>query len=175
MLVEIERVISRDYEELKMFCVRLTKHSSYSEDLLQHVILQLYEKKEIKLDKLDCKSIRNYIFRCIITNWFSKTSPFRRKVMRETSLYDELLVDCDYGLIVDDNIIIEHEILDLMELEFTELDWMRRSLFELYLTTKSLKKLSIQTRIPLTSISRYIREGKQQIRTNVLKKLDEDV
>jgi DNA-directed RNA polymerase specialized sigma24 family protein len=92
---EIEQFIINNYKELRTFCISLTKHNDWAEDLLQDVLLQLYEKDNIKIEKLDNKSIKNYIFRCIITNWYSETSPFYRKVRRESSLLDRnILWEC---------------------------------------------------------------------------------
>jgi hypothetical protein len=54
------------------------------------------------------------------------------------------------------------------------LDWFRKAILNHYLVLNSLKAVSKKTTIPLTSISRYIKEGKEQIKTNVLKRLNED-
>jgi DNA-directed RNA polymerase specialized sigma subunit len=61
----------------------------------------------------------------------------------------------------------KQELYDILEKEFTELDWFRKSLMEMYLTLGSLKKVSQKTTIPLSSISRYIKESKEQIKTNI--------
>jgi len=64
------------------------------------------------------------------------------------------------------------QLFQLLEEEYCELDWFRKSLLDLYLSLNSLKAVSRKTTIPLTSISRYIREGKEQIKTNVISKLN---
>ena len=64
------------------------------------------------------------------------------------------------------------QLFQLLEEHYCELDWFRKSLLDMYLSLNSLKAVSRKTTIPLTSISRYIREGKEQIKTNVLNKLN---
>jgi len=64
------------------------------------------------------------------------------------------------------------QLFQLLEEEYCELDWFRKSLLDLYLSLNSLKAVSRKTTIPLTSISRYIREGKEQIKINVISKLN---
>jgi hypothetical protein len=63
-------------------------------------------------------------------------------------------------------------IFDILEQEFSELNWFHKSLFEMYLTLGSLKRVSKKTNIPLTSISRYIKEAKEHTKTNIIKKLN---
>jgi hypothetical protein len=65
-------------------------------------------------------------------------------------------------------------LLKILEEEYSELDWFRKAILNHYLVLNSLKAVSKKTTIPLTSISRYIKEGKEQIKTNVLKRLNED-
>jgi hypothetical protein len=64
------------------------------------------------------------------------------------------------------------QLFQLLEENYAELDWFRKSLLDMYLTLNSLKAVSKKTTIPLTSISRYIKEGKQQIKDNIIEKLN---
>jgi DNA-directed RNA polymerase specialized sigma24 family protein len=175
MKPEIEKYIIQNYNELKTFCYRLTERSDWSEDLLQDVLLQLYEKEDIKLDKLDTKSIKNYIFKVIITNWHSKTSPFYRKVRRESTLYNELstLPTEAPQLMASEDIYDVHKLLEIIEIEWTEVSWFHKIIFEKYMVLGSLKKVAIDTTIPLTSIARYVKETKQQIKQNTIIKYNE--
>jgi hypothetical protein len=70
-----------------------------------------------------------------------------------------------------DDDLNQHEMMELMEQEWTELDWFRKNIFERYLTMGSLKKVSKNTTIPLTSVSRYINSAKTEIKHNVFKKM----
>lgn len=175
MKPEIENYIIQNYKELKTFCYRLTESSDWSEDLLQDVLLQLYEKEDIKLDKLDTKSIKNYIFKVIITNWCSKTSPFYRKVRRESTLYNELstLPTEAPQMMASEDIYDVHKLLEIIEIEWTEVSWFHKIIFEKYMVLGSLKKVAIDTTIPLTSIARYVKETKQQIKQNTITKYNE--
>lgn len=170
MKIEIERYISKHYYELLDICNKITKHDTFAGDLLNDVLVQLYDKKEINLSKLDDNSIKYYIVRCLTINWYSKTSPFYRKVRRESTLYNELFEMSN--LIDNEDIINEHHIMEIVETEFTEMNWFHKIIFEKYLTLGSLKKVSVDTRIPLTSIARYVKETKTTIRQNTFRKLD---
>lgn len=170
MKIEIEQYITKHYYELLEICNKMTKRDSLAGDLLNDVLLQLYDKKEIKLSKLDDNSIKYYIIKCLTINWYSKTSPFYRKIRMESSKYSELFEVAN--LIDDDNLFSSHQLFEVMETEWTELNWFHKIIFEKYLTLGSLKKVSSDTRIPLTSIARYVKETKTLIKENTFRKLN---
>lgn len=170
MKIEIERYISKNYYELLNICNKITKYDTFAGDLLNDVLLQLYDKKEINLNKLDDNNIKYYIVKCLTINWYSKTSPFYRKVRRESTLYNELFEVSN--LIDTDDVFKEHHILEIIETEFTEINWFHKIIFEKYMVLGSLKKVSLDTKIPLTSIQRYIKETKQVIKQNTFKKMN---
>lgn len=172
MIVEIESYITRHYHELLSITNKITKNSDWSGDLLNDVICQLYDKKEIKLKSLDDNSIKYYIIAIIKINWISKTSPFYRKVRRESTLYSELTSARE--MIEEDNIFESHLLMDLMEENWAELDWFRKNIFERYMIMGSLKKVAIDTTIPLTSIARYVNSAKQEIKLNIISKLKDE-
>lgn len=170
MKIEIETYITKNYYELLGICNKITKNDFFAGDLLNDVILQLYDKEEIKLNKLDDKNIKYYIIKCLTINWYSKNSPFYRKIRKESMLYNELF---DVTNLVDnDDIFSEHHMREIMETEYTEINWFHKIIFEKYLTLGSLKKVSVDTRIPLTSIARYVRETKETIKQNTFRKLN---
>jgi hypothetical protein len=170
MKIEIERYIAKNYYELLNICNKITKHDTFAGDLLNDVILQLYDRNNINLNKLDDNSIKYYIVKCLTINWYSKTSPFYRKVRRESSLYNELF---DVANMIDNNdLFTEHQIMELVETEFTEMNWFHKIIFEKWMVLGSLKKVSTDTKIPLTSIARYVKETKQVIKQNTFKKMN---
>ena len=63
MKIEIERYISKHYYELLDICNKITKKDAFAGDLLNDVLVQLFDKKEIKLNKLDDNSIKYYIIK----------------------------------------------------------------------------------------------------------------
>lgn len=170
MKIEIERYISKHYYELLDICNKITKKDAFAGDLLNDVLVQLFDKKEIKLNKLDDNSIKYYIIKCLTINWYSKTSPFYRKIRRESTLYNELFEVAN--MIDDSEMFNEHQIMEIIETEFTEMDWFHKIIFNKYLTLGSLKKVSHDTRIPLTSIARYVRETKTTIKQNTFRKMN---
>lgn len=170
MIKEIENYITKHYYELLEISNKITKRDTFAGDLLNDVILQLYDRKEIKLNNLEDNSIKYYIVKCLTINWYSKSSPFYRKVRRESALYNELFEVSN--LIDNEDIFTEHHMMELVETEFTEMNWFLKIIFEKYLTLGSLKKVSVDTKIPLTSIARYVKETKTTIRHNTFKKLN---
>jgi hypothetical protein len=170
MKPEINNFITKNYYELLKISNKITKNDTWAGDLLNDVLLQLYEKKEINLKKLDDNSIKYYIVKCLTINWYSKTSPFYRKVRRESTLYNELF---EVSNLTDtDDVFKEHHILEIIETEFTEMNWFHKIIFEKWMVLGSLKKVSVDTKIPLTSIARYVRETKHEIRQNTFKKMN---
>ncbi len=68
---------------------------------------------------------------------------------------------------------MEREVLiQCLEISFSELDWFKKSVFELYMTHGSLKQVALKTGIPLTSIARYVKEAKLQMKTKTNDKLN---
>ena len=65
----------------------------------------------------------------------------------------------------------KEEILSILEQEWCELDWFHKSLFEMYMALGSLSKVSKKTRIPLTSVSTYMKQSKQQIKDKIAERL----
>lgn len=170
MKIEIEQYITKHYYELLEICNKITKRDTFAGDLLNDVIVQLYDRKEIKLTKLDDNSIKYYIIKCLTINWYSKTSPFYRKVRKESSLYNELFEVSN--LIDSEDVFNQHDIMEIVETEFTEIGWFHKIIFQKWITLGSLKKVSLDTKIPLTSIARYVKETKTTIKQNTFRKLD---
>jgi hypothetical protein len=65
------------------------------------------------------------------------------------------------------------ELLQLLEIEYTNLDWFKKSLLDLYLLlNSSMKAVSRKTNIPTQSISRYMKETRNTVITNINNKLN---
>lgn len=172
MKIEIENYIIKNYYSLLKICEKMTKNSSWAGDLLNDVLCQLYEKDEIKLDKLDDNSIKYYIVKCLSINWHSKTSPFYRKTKRESCLYDEI---SDVMVYVDDNDLFnKHKLLDIVEMEWTETDVLHKIIFEKYMILGSLKKVALDTNISLTSVHEYVNKTKDIIKANTIRKFENE-
>jgi hypothetical protein len=121
----------------------------------------LYDKNEIKLNSYEDNNIKYFIVAIIRTNWYSKTSPFYYKIRRESALYTDLK---DVLNMEDEQETFEKEhILCILEDGWADLDWFHKSLFEMYMCLGSMNKVSKKTKIPLSSIRRYIKESKLEI------------
>lgn len=170
---QIEGYITDNYYELLTISKKLTKGHELAQELLHEVILQLYDKKEIKLKKYCDNSIRYYITAILRTNFYSKTSPFYYKIRKEAQTYLELFDDYTYEPIYD---IVDEEVelalekeklMCILEESYVELEWFEKSIFDLYIILGSLKKVSKKTQIPVTSVSRYIKEIRNKIKTQL--------
>lgn len=169
---EIEKYITTNYYELFKITKKITKNHELSQDLLHEVILQLYNKGHIILQEYSNDQIKYYIVSIIRINWHSNTSPFYYKIRKESSRY--VNIDEIFDLADETQLDFEkQQLFDILEQSWCELDWFRKSLFEMYLTLGSMKKVSKQTRIPLSSISRYLKESKEQIKNNIFIKTNE--
>ncbi len=169
---EIEKYITTNYYQLLSITKKITKNHELSQDLLHEVILQLYNKGQIILQQYTDDQIKYYIVSVIRINWHSNTSPFYYKIRKETSRY--VNIDEIFNLADETQLDFEkQQLFDILEQSWCELDWFRKSLFEMYLTLGSMKKVSKQTRIPLSSISRYLKESKEQIKNNIFIKTNE--
>lgn len=163
---EIEVYITKNYYELLKICKKYTKNDDWASELLHDIILQLYDKGEIKLKSLDDNSIKYYIVRIIMMSWCYPNSPFYKKYKKDTNNFVELkeamhMVSEEYEL-------DRHKLIDIIENEWSELDWFNKIIFEKYMVMGSLKKVSQDTTIPLTSIADYVRNTKQSIRKNTI-------
>ena len=169
---EIEKFITTNYYELLKIAKKITKNHELTHDLLHEVILQLYNKNNIVLQEYSNEQMKYYIVSIIRINWHSKTSPFYYKIRKETSRYTN--IDDIYDLADDTQLEFEKQhLFDILEQSWCELDWFRKSLFEMYMTLGSMKKVSKQTRIPVSSISRYLKESKELIKINIYTKTNE--
>lgn len=169
---EIEKYITTNYYELLNIAKKITKNHELTGDLLHEVILQLYNKNNIVLQEYSDDQMKYYIVSIIRINWHSKTSPFYYRIRKETSRYTN--IDEIYNLVDDTQLEFEKQhLFDILEQSWCELDWFRKSLFEMYMTLGSMKKVSKQTRIPISSISRYLKESKELIKTNIYTKTNE--
>ena len=169
---EIERYITTNYYQLLNIAKKITKNHELTSDLFHEVILQLYNKNNIVLQEYSDDQMKYYIVSIIRINWHSKTSPFYYRIRKESSRYTN--IDEIYDLADDTQLEFEKQhLFDILEQSWCELDWFRKSLFEMYMTLGSMKKVSKQTRIPISSISRYLKESKELIKTNIYTKTNE--
>lgn len=169
---QVEEYITKHYYDLLAIAKKICKgHEQWSGDLLHFIILELYDKEEIKLKTFDSNSIKYYITAIMRINFHSKTSPWHYKVMREFKRMDDIN-DEVINISVEQEEFESELMMEIMEIEYAELSWFHKSVFDLYMELESLKKVAKQTTIPLTSVARYVREAKEQVRNNTINKLN---
>ena len=172
MRKEIECFLNRNYYQLLNISNKITKNNQLSQDLLHECILQLYDKDDIKLKSYDDNSIKYYITAIMRINYYSKTSPFYYKIKRERVLMTVDIATC-WDMSYEQEEFESEEMYQLLEMNYAELDWFKKSLLDMYLSlNSSMKAVSRKTRIPISSISRYIKEIRNETKNNILKKLN---
>lgn len=169
MNVKLEEYIEREYKTLQNISMNITNgNKNDADELLHGVLLSLLDRTPSNFDKFKSDNdFKYYIVRCLSINWYSPTSPYHRKYKRETSKWEELFVD---QITAEDMNTYDWEkenLICAVEKEFAELDILHKGVFELYLTLGSMKKVAKQTKIPISSISRYIKESRTQIINNI--------
>ena len=169
----LNNYITRNYYVLKKVSVNITNQNTDAADELLHtVLLNLIERNPANFDKFDDNDFKFYIIRCLSINWNSETSPFYKYFRKEVVNWDELYVELLEMQDEDEYEQNKEELIQLVENEFSELDILHSGVFSLYLSLGSLKKVSKKTRIPLSSVSRYVAEAREIIKNNVNKKLN---
>lgn len=171
---KIEQYITKNYFELLSIAKKITRGHELYNDLLNDVLLQLYERtKQIELKSYDDNSIKYYIVAVLRINWNSSTSPFYYRVRKESDKYsplsDNYEVQDDFSERMDKEILIQ-----CLEISFAELDWFHKSVMEMYLTQGSLKAVARKTGIPVSSIARYVNRAKGELKDNTEKKYKEN-
>lgn len=101
-----------------------------------------------------------WFVRVVKNNYFSNSSPwyyqFKRAEYRATE-YDEEryedIPDEDYEETIPD--------MEWVKLQLNTLDWFSRDLFLYWIEMGTLTKLSQETKIPINSVGKYIKQIKQ--------------
>ena len=169
MKIELERYITNHYYELLKIAKKYTKDDDWASELLHEIILQLYEQKEYE-GKVDDKSLKYYIIRIIMVNWCFPSSPFYRKYKKNKFIDVDIMQVMN--ITTQENETDVHELMNILETEWSHTNWFHKTIFEKYLVLGSLKKVSVDTTIPLTSIKRYVDETRTSIKLNTFRKLD---
>lgn len=173
MRKEIESYITRNYYQLLTISNNLTKKDELSQDLLHEVILQLYDKDDIILKSYDDNSIKYYITAILRINFYSKTSPFFYRIKRERVVMN-VDIDTCWDMSYEQEEFETEELYQLLEENYADLDWFKKSLLDMYLTlNSSMKAVSRKTNIPIQSISRYIKGIRKEVKSNIINKLNE--
>ena len=166
---QVESYLTRKYYELKTIANNMTKNEDLAHDLLHECIIQLYDKQDIVLKSYDDNSIKYYITSILRTNFYSKTSPFYYRIRKERMMYVDI-TEC-YNIEEEQRDFELQLLYDILEISYAELNFQQKSLLDLYLILGSMKKVSQNTNIPITSISRYIKQAKETIKRDINKTL----
>jgi hypothetical protein len=146
------------------------KDEETSRELLHEVVLQLYSRDNIVLRDYQDNSIKYYITSIMRVNFYSSTSPYYYRIRKERCLYSDLTEALNME--AEQEEFEKQNIFDILEESYSELGWFHKSLLDMYLTLGSLKKVSNKTTIPLTSISRYIKEARTDVINEMNRKLN---
>lgn len=172
MKKQIEDYLTRNYYQLYEIALKMTKHDELTKDLLHECILQVLEKDKVNLNNTDDNTIKYYFVAILRINYFSKTSPFHYRIRRERHIMNIDINSC-YDLSQEQEQFEAEQIFQLLEENYAELDWFKKSLLDLYLSlNRSMKAVSRKTNIPNQSISRYINEIRRTVKKDIIDKLN---
>lgn len=166
----LNRYLTENYYVLKKIALNITNgNSDMAGELLHTVLLNLIEREPTNFSKFNDSDFKFYIIRCLSINWNSTTAPFYKHFRKPVESWDELhselleMQDDEY----EQN---KEELIQLVENEFAELDILHKGILELYLSQGSLLRVSRKTKIPVSSISRYVQEARAIIKNNITQK-----
>lgn len=169
---EVDTYIQKNYYTLLNIANSMTKQDQFAQELLHECILQIYNKGSVNLKSYDDNSIKYFIVAIMRVNYFSKTSPFHYRIRRERQIMNIDITKC-YDIESEQHNYETEEIYQLLELNYSELNWFHKSLLDLYLSlNSSMKAVSRKTTIPNQSVSRYIKEIRNIVKSNIMKQLN---
>lgn len=169
---EIDSYIQRQYYILLGIANQMTKGDVLAQELLHEVILQIYNKGSVDLKSYDDDSIKYYIVAVMRINYYSKTSPFHYRIRRDRQILNVDISKC-YDIPAEQDDYEREELYQLLEINYSELSWFHKSLLDLYLSlNSSMKAVSRKTTIPNQSVSRYIKEIRNIVKTNINNQLN---
>lgn len=169
---KIDTYIQKNYYILLNIANKMTDRDELAQDLLHECILQMYNKGDVKLKSYEDDSIKYYIVAVMRINYFSKTSPFYYRMKREKHIMNVDISKC-YDIPYEQENFEKEELYQLLEINYSELNWFHKSLLDLYLSlNSSMKAVSRKTTIPNQSVSRYIKEIRNIVKANIMKQLN---
>lgn len=134
-------------------CIRKMKPSCLQDELKSELFLQLCEMPEERLLEMwNSKTIKLYLARTIVLMMASSTSAFYRKYRKNEP------VEFNTNLEIKEEQYIEPP--DPEEL-LKELYWYDQTIIRLYAKHGSIRKVSTETNIPVTSIYNTIKRVKE--------------
>lgn len=171
MKIEIEDYLNRNYYKLLIIAKKYTKNDDWASELLHEIIIQLYDKNEVKV-KLEDKDIKQYIIRMLMVNWCYPSSPFYQKHKKHNITTVEL--NEAIQILNQESELESHKFIDIMEQEFQDQSWFHKIIFEKWMLLGSLKKVSVDTSISLASIGRYVKETRTEVKLNTFKRYNNE-
>lgn len=140
-------------KEIKKTCKKIG--GDLSDDLYQELIIIILEYNKQSLLDIESKGYLNWFIVKILTNQFRSNSSYFSKLYRPKPVL--ILPDVDYVEQVDNDI-------NFIESELNKVHWYESKLMKEYIKMGSYRKLSAETGIPFTSISRTINKVKDKIK-----------
>lgn len=147
----IEQYIVSHYYELLRIAQNITKNHQLTNDLVQDVILQLYERGEIELRDYEQDTIKYYITAVMRINWYSKTSPFYKRIKKNNNVEftDMSIPDEVYN--TEEDILIKS-----VEEKFGEMNWYDKELLTLYILCGNIRDVATIKKMGKSTVARKI-------------------
>lgn len=150
-----------EYHDEWLSIVRSFGEKTYSEDLVQETYLRLHRSKSLDKVIVNGKPNRAFMYVALRNNYIT--------FVREKSKAHKVSIDKIKRLPAHDEIseiyIANDRLENRIKKEISQWHWYDRELFTLYLSTgKSMRKLSAETNISLSSIANTIKNCKAKLR-----------
>jgi len=168
---KLEQYITNHYYDLLAIAKKYTKNDDWSFELLNDVLFQILSKEKLNIGVED-KDIKSYIIRCLMVNWCYPTSPFYRKIKKP--MLNDVELNEALHITNEESETSRHKLLELIEIEYSELNLLNKVIFEKYMLLGSMKKVSSDTNFSLGSIHKYINDTKNTIKQNTFKKFNNE-
>jgi len=150
--------INKNYPLLLSTINNIVSNKQDVDDLF-HCVLEQMLKKRDKVDEIPDENKLYYFIRVTKNNYFSKTSPYYYEYKKKSSNEKEFMEDL-FSELADEE-YVDRPSLEWVEQQLQDLDWFSKDLFLLWISLGSLTNVSQQTKIPLNSVGRYIKETKK--------------
>lgn len=153
---------TRYYNELCIFANGFTKDSYLAEDIVQNVMVSLWEKKKTLTINI---SVKSYLYKCVYNQFIN----YCRKIKKEISLKQEIKATTLINFAEDDESITNKKI----KLINTEIENLPKRCKEVFIMSKrqgmKYKEISEELSISIKTVEAHISKALKQINLKIKK------
>ena len=171
----MDKFITDQYNAIMKMAKRICKGNKEWEDVANYVIAGFLEKRNAA-ELIHRGEAMKYMSGMIHLSYYSNTSPYH-KLYRQSGKVHELYESTEKRQVIDETYNLDRDqlteevygILEDMKAECLEL-WYTATLFEMYVDFGNYSEISRKTKIPRTSVSQAVQEGREYIQATLKKR-----